>query len=229
MNCFTANASGRRLPLHFITLQELHFVSPPFVPFRSLSAPALATHASMLPIVSTLAFPCPISGMPCEVFAPEKQKKPQKPHRPLMVQVKIKDHSRMAFVLAAGSFHSFNRSPLRSYLTTQLTNSFRSSHQLQHRTCKWFVTYTLQFPPSKFHSASGCFSLLQTLQTLQLLQTNVTSVVCVKKQPTIASFHFANPIVSFRLLTTHTFPHPQFNHFRLFLPAKCLPHENHGR
>jgi hypothetical protein len=41
-----------------------------------------------------------------------------------MVQVKIKDHSRMAFVLAAGSFHSFNRSPLRSYLTTQLTISF---------------------------------------------------------------------------------------------------------
>jgi hypothetical protein len=41
-----------------------------------------------------------------------------------MMQVKIKDHLRMAFVLAADSFHSFNRSPLRSYLTTQLTISF---------------------------------------------------------------------------------------------------------
>jgi hypothetical protein len=60
--------------------------------------------------VTTLAFPNPISGMSCEVFTPEDQK-PQKPHRPLMVQVKIKDHSRMAFVLAAGSSHSFNRSP----------------------------------------------------------------------------------------------------------------------
>jgi hypothetical protein len=51
----------------------------------------------------------PTSGMPCEVFTPENQK-PQKPHRPLMVQVKIKDHSLLAFVLAAGSSHSFNRS-----------------------------------------------------------------------------------------------------------------------
>jgi hypothetical protein len=51
----------------------------------------------------------PTSGMSCEVFTPEN-KKPQKPHRPLMVQVKIKEHSRMAFVLAAGSFHSFKRS-----------------------------------------------------------------------------------------------------------------------
>ena len=39
-----------------------------------------------------------------------ENKKPQKPHHPLMVQVKIKEHSRMAFVLAAGSSHSFNRS-----------------------------------------------------------------------------------------------------------------------
>jgi hypothetical protein len=51
----------------------------------------------------------PTNGMTCEVFTPENQK-PQKPHHPLMVQVKIKEHSRMAFVLAAGSSHSFNRS-----------------------------------------------------------------------------------------------------------------------
>ena len=41
MNCFTANACGRRLPLLFITLQELHFVPPPSVTFRSLSATSL--------------------------------------------------------------------------------------------------------------------------------------------------------------------------------------------
>lgn len=71
--------------------------------------------------------------MPCEVFPPEN-KKQQKPHRPLMVQVKIKDHSRMAFVLTAGSSHSFNRS-----VRTSLNYFIRSPHQLQHRTCKCFV------------------------------------------------------------------------------------------
>gem|GEM_PF-1799284 len=35
-----------------------------------------------------------------------------------MVQVKIKEHSRMVFVLAAGSSQSFNRSLGRSYLDT---------------------------------------------------------------------------------------------------------------
>jgi len=69
-----------------------------------------------------------ISTMPCEVFTFENQK-PQKPHRPLMVQVKINDHSRKAFVLAAGSFHSFNRC-----IRTLFHNFIRSPHQLQHPT-----------------------------------------------------------------------------------------------
>ena len=42
-------------------------------------------------------------------------------------------------VLAAGSSHSFDRSLWRSFLASPLTNSFRSPHQLQHRTCKCFV------------------------------------------------------------------------------------------
>ncbi len=189
MNCLSANACGRRLSLHFHCTTGLDFVPQPYVPFRSSSAPASATHArvflsfhcaqanpsfysaplwpffptiqitqpkretsfhppqfSTLHSVTTLAFPNPISGMPCEVFTPANQK-PQKPHRPLMVQVKIKDHSRIAFVLAAGSSHSFNRSLGRSYLATQFTNSFRSPYQLQHRTCKCFVPQHPRFPP----------------------------------------------------------------------------------
>ncbi|MBW8333150.1 MAG: hypothetical protein K0M40_14085 [Prolixibacteraceae bacterium] len=61
--------------------------------------------------------------MSCEVFTPEEQK-PQKPHRPLMVQVKIKDHSRMALVLAAGSSHSLIQ-PFHSYLISPF-HSFTS-------------------------------------------------------------------------------------------------------
>ncbi len=52
----------------------------------------------------------------------------------------------MAFVLAAGSSHSFNRSLGRSYLATPLTISFRSPHQLQHPTGACFVPHTHPFP-----------------------------------------------------------------------------------
>jgi len=64
---------------------------------------------STLHSVTNLAFPNPISGMSFEVFTPV-DKKPQKPHHPLMAQVKIEDHSCMTFVLAVGLSHSFNRS-----------------------------------------------------------------------------------------------------------------------
>lgn len=33
---------------------------------------------------------------------------------------------------------------------------------------------------------------------------------------------FSTPGVSVSYLNTHTFPQPQFDHFRLFLPANCL-------
>jgi hypothetical protein len=110
--CFTANVCGRRLPLLSITLQELHFISPPFVSFRSLSAsslgnprksasfisfrfspftkkycpafefpsvckPTLQKQKQYLPpqkpsfhSVATLAFPNPVSGMPCGIVHP---------------------------------------------------------------------------------------------------------------------------------------------------------------
>jgi hypothetical protein len=78
--------------------------------------------------------------MSCEVFIPEEQK-PQKPHRPIMVQVKIKDHSRMALVLAAGSSHSFSRS-----IRTSFHYFIRSPHQLQHPACKCFMPLTHPLP-----------------------------------------------------------------------------------
>ena len=62
--------------------REATFHPPPFAALHS---------------VTTLAFPNPINGMSCEVFTP-RDHKPQKPHRPLMVQVKIEDNSRMAIV-----------------------------------------------------------------------------------------------------------------------------------
>jgi hypothetical protein len=48
--------------------------------------------------VITLAFPNPISGMPCGRVCPGRQK-PQIPRHPAKVQVKIKEHSRMALCL----------------------------------------------------------------------------------------------------------------------------------
>jgi hypothetical protein len=59
----------------------------------------------------------PTSGMSCEVFTPENQR-PQNSPPPFNGAGKNKEHSRMAFVLAAGSSHSFNRSLGRSYLAT---------------------------------------------------------------------------------------------------------------
>jgi hypothetical protein len=61
------------------------------------------------------------------------------------VQVKIKEHSRMAYVLAAGSSHSFNRS-----IRTSLHYFIRSPLQLQHRTCACFVPHTHPFPNPQF-------------------------------------------------------------------------------
>jgi hypothetical protein len=51
----------------------------------------------------------PTSGMSCEVFTPENQR-PQNSPPPFNGAGKNKEHLRMAFVLAAGSSHSFNRS-----------------------------------------------------------------------------------------------------------------------
>lgn len=127
--------------LHYTS--GLHFVPPPYVPFRSLSAPSLgypSKSASFIPLrsgqpavsfLSPLAFPphipelkaktgscippTPIRNIafshhpwfsPCQPAecpakcSPQNYKKPQKPQRLLMLQVKIKDHSRIAFVLA---------------------------------------------------------------------------------------------------------------------------------
>ena len=84
---------------------------PPHIPELSQNGKLHSTQPNSLHCIQSppLLFPMPTRGMSCEVLTPEPQK-PQKPHRPLMVQVKIKDHSRIAFVLAAGSSHSFNRS-----------------------------------------------------------------------------------------------------------------------
>jgi hypothetical protein len=85
-----------------------------------------------------LLFPTQSAICPVVVFTPENQK-PQNSPPPFNGAGKIKELWRMAFVLAAGSSHSFNRSLGRSFLATPLTFSFRSPHQLQHRTCKCFV------------------------------------------------------------------------------------------
>jgi hypothetical protein len=142
-------AGGTQLsPLH----SGLHFVPPPYVPFRSLSAPSLGysrKSASFIPLHSgqpAVSFRSPLSFPPhipelkaktgscispnpirsiafchhtcfsqpnqryvLRSVCPGKQK-PQIPHSPLMVAGKNKGHSRMVFVLAAGSSHSFNRS-----------------------------------------------------------------------------------------------------------------------
>jgi hypothetical protein len=85
-------------------------------------APFHPNPSAPLHSVTTLAFPNSINSMSCEVFTPEDQK-PQKPHRPLMVQVKIKDHSRMA-LFACSQFVSLIQ-PFHSYLIS-LFHSFTS-------------------------------------------------------------------------------------------------------
>jgi len=85
MYCFTANASGRWLPLLSITLQELHFVSPPFVSFRLLSAPALATHARVLPFIPlrscqpAVSFRSPLASLPTTRNSKPKREAPFHP------------------------------------------------------------------------------------------------------------------------------------------------------
>jgi len=131
-------------------------------------------------------------------------------------------------VLTAGSSHSFNRSPLRSFLTTQLTNSFRSPHQLQHRTCKWFVALTPQSPPVKFHSASGCFALIANFADAATFANN-DRPMCLANKSSRPMLHSILPPPLVRSGTHHPhLPHPRFRHFRLFLPAKCSPLENIG-
>lgn len=64
------------------------------------------TPFALLHSVTTLVFPNPINGLFCEGFTHEDQK-PQKPHHPLMVQVKIKAHLRLALCLQpVGLTHS---------------------------------------------------------------------------------------------------------------------------
>ena len=206
---FYGQCQRQVLLLLSITLQVLHFVSPPFVTFRSLSAPSLgyprksaSIHSiplkptrSFIPlpfgfpshrpetqsqngklhstqphslhcIQSTpLLFPMPTSGMPCVVFTPEPHN-PQKPHRPLMVQVKIKKHSRKAMCLQPVRFtHSTVRFDARSS---------------RRRSLFHFVHLT--------------------------------------------SFSTARVSVSF--LNTHTFPIPQQQHSGLFLPAILFAPQN---
>lgn len=191
--------------LHYT--QGLHFVPPPSVTFRSLSAPSLgyprksasihsiplmptlrfiplpfgfpvprsgtqsqneklhSTHPNSLHCIQSppLLFPMPTSGMPCEVSAPENQK-PQKPHRPLVVQVKIKRHSRNTMCLQPVRFaHSTFAVTLVPRDTTHLFISLTSPASAPH--------------------------------------------VCV-----------------FRTSHPH-FPQARQQHFHLFLPANCLPHK----
>lgn len=194
MNCLSAKACGRWLPLHSITLQgctsfrHLSFHSDhcqppasatharvfPFIPLRSLQPSiSLRSPLAFLPTirtskpkreatfhppqfaafhsVNTLAFPHANQRHALRYCSPLKTKSLKNPRHPLMVQVKIKEQSRKAFVLAAGSSRSFNRSLGRSFLATPLTYSFRSPHQLQHPTCKCFVPQHPHFSP---HSSS---------------------------------------------------------------------------
>jgi hypothetical protein len=159
----------------------LLFVPPPFVTFRSLSAPSLgyprkSVSIHSIPLRPTRRFiqlpfgftthnpelkaktessipPTPIrsnafSHHPCFPHAnqryallsvhPENQM-PQKPRRPLMVQVKIKSIRAWPLCLQPVRLtHSTVRWDARTS-RHPLSNSFRSPHQLQHRTCKCFV------------------------------------------------------------------------------------------
>ena len=90
--------------------------------------------------ITTLAFPNPISGMSCLVFTPENQI-PQNSPPPINGAGKSKRAFAHAFVLAAGSSHSFIRS-----IRTSFHYFIRSPHQLQHPTCKCFVPHTHYLP-----------------------------------------------------------------------------------
>ena len=184
MNCLTAKACGRWLPLLSITLQGC--TSFRHLTFHSVHChpPASATLARMLPSfhctqanpqfhsaplwlfqptfrnskpkreaafhqipfaplhsVTTLALPNPISGMSCEVFAPEDQK-PQKPHRPLMVQIKIEGHSRTSLCLQPVRFthstvpfvphYTISFVHLTSFSTPRVSVSFLTTHTFPH-------------------------------------------------------------------------------------------------
>jgi len=90
----------------------------------------------------THALPNAVSGMSVHLWRP----KATKATPPFSGSGKKKGSFAHDLVLAAGSFHSFNRSLRRSYLSTTLTNSFCSSHQLQHRMCEYFVPQHPHFP-----------------------------------------------------------------------------------
>ena len=190
MNCFTANACGRRLPLLFITLQG--YTSFRHLPLHSVHCPppASAIHARVLPsfhfahasppfhsaplwlpfpqpvtqsqngqLHSTppnsllsiqsppLLFPMPTSGMPCGRVYPGKQK-PQKPHRPLMVQVKIKDHSRKAMCLQPDRLtHSTVRFDARSSRRRSLFHFVHRPASAPH-VCVFRASTPTLFPPA---------------------------------------------------------------------------------
>lgn len=174
MNCFTAKACGRWLPLLSITLQgctSFRHLTPvrllaDYIPFIVSPQPRLPAQECFHSFHSAQANPPPVRPLadfiplpfgftthnpelkaktgssipptpiryiafshhpcfsPCQPAvcpakcSPLKTKDLKIPRHPLMVQVKIKDHSRMAFVPAASSSHSFNRSLGRSYLAT---------------------------------------------------------------------------------------------------------------
>jgi hypothetical protein len=71
--------------------------------------------------------------LPIPLSSPENKNKKKAPP-PFNSEGKIKDYSRMTFVLAAGSSQSFSRS-----IRTSFHYFIRSPHQLQHPTCKCFV------------------------------------------------------------------------------------------
>ena len=112
------------MKLHSTLPNSLHFIqSPPL----------------LFPTQSSV---CPASCLPL------KHQKPQIPHHPLMVQVKIKDGYFVGFVLAAGSSHSFIRSPFRSCLTTQLPASFVHRPSSAPHVCVFRASHPHLFPPT---------------------------------------------------------------------------------
>ena len=127
-----ASATHARVPpsFHFAQAYPPFHYAPLWLPYpqpetRSQNGKLHSTPPNSLHCIQSppLLFPMPTSGMPCGRVSPEKPK-PQIPHRPLMVQVKIKEGYLVGLMLAAGSSHSFIRSPFRSCLTTQLPTSF---------------------------------------------------------------------------------------------------------
>jgi hypothetical protein len=66
------------------------------------------------------------------------------------------------------------------------------------------------------------------LQPVRLTHSTVPFVPhCAISFIHLSSFSTAR--VSVSCLNTYTFPHPQQQHSRLFLPAKCLPHKTGSR